>query len=90
MADTDDSYYPTESSISMPKVTTHVRSSNDLDVVTVKKCGKCEKSCVMCVLHKAQCQIQTAVEEMGKAEQSAAFCYCQAHVPRHSACIEHT
>lgn len=76
-----------QASCSAVKAKSHVRMANDLS--NISRCESCQKSCVMCILQRAQREIETAVKEMGKAKCNTQFCYCQAHIPTyHSTCSE--
>jgi hypothetical protein len=66
------------------KVTPDLMKTNDLDLSGVRKCDICDKACVMCVLHRAQLQLQTAVEEMENPKSSRQFCSCDDHKHVHA------
>ncbi|XP_060591012.1 patched domain-containing protein 3-like [Ruditapes philippinarum] len=66
------------------RVTPELMKTNDLDLSGVRKCDICDKACVMCVLHRAQLQLQTAVEEMENPKSSRQFCSCDDHKHVHA------
>ncbi|XP_053394032.1 protein patched homolog 1-like isoform X2 [Mercenaria mercenaria] len=75
---------------SRSNITTDVMNTNETNLSSVKKCDRCEKSCVMCVLQRAEQELKTAVEEMDKPKSSSKFCSCHAHRHIHSFGCEDT
>lgn len=80
--DTDLDMMPVQGQVNEPDVFVNVQAANDLDIVTVEKCHKCDRRCVMCILNKAQQDIQTALREMnhsGPWPSSSMYCSCVDH-----------
>lgn len=60
-------------------VDTNVEGINYLKPLNIEICDKCERSCVMCSLQKAQFELHTAIKELNEPRSSSQYCSCRTH-----------
>lgn len=56
-----------------------MRSPGNLSAVEILRCEKCDKSCAMCLIHRAQEELKVVIDDINSGESTSQFCSCNAH-----------